>query len=112
MTGYTATISNNARLILLYFLATEAISRHLFLYSSLIFLMKLKTKSPVNVNELGMIAHACKATELQQVLVLPGLPGEFQSSMELQKQNQSLQKILILMQYNLSITFRKCYVFL
>lgn len=88
MTGYTATISNNARLILLYFLAFEAISRHLFLYSSLIFLMKLKTKSPVNVNELGMIAHACNATELQQVLELPGLPSEFQPSMKLQKQNQ------------------------
>lgn len=50
--------------------------------------MKLKTNRPVNVNELGMIAHACNATELQQVLVLPGLPSEFQSSMELQKQNQ------------------------
>lgn len=50
--------------------------------------MKLKTNRPVNVNELGMIAHACNATELQQVLVLPGLPSEFQSSMERQKQNQ------------------------
>lgn len=54
--------------------------------------MKLKTKSPINVNELGMIAHVCNAKELQQVWVLPGLHSEFQSSMELQKQNQQTKQ--------------------